>query len=570
LKLKKTTIPRGDSDSMVVDYTTMEDEKEYKKKGSISWYHYLIDGGLCCSEECFKFIYYKYNFLDNYEIETDITEFNFLNFSDVLKAFSIVHEDLLSINNSEKDLYQKLILEKRNDIELLKNRIYIDYFDPYFGISNKVLREDFLNDIKKLKKELNDTEIIYQKNVIKSYEYQGKLEKIYQNIFDNCIQNHGYLGTFYQRGLMNFNNGNILNALNDIDSFLKQSKDNKDLEYQIILLKGQSEVELGLYHDAIVTLSKAIKNDSKNKSIYFDRAQAYFELGNFDLALKDFILSDFKVTHIEEKNVSVLNFSKGLISGIIKGGKDGAIEFVPSALASLNGLGHGLWAFAISPLECSKEMISSCQNCIKLIKENNSVDILKELVPELKTLINDWDNLNDEKKGDLTGYVIGKYGVDIFMTSGSMKAIKYYRDLKAANAALTFEKTAKSFKNSEIILKEASQKYAQREAAVKNANLKIQWDKQGKHIIGHNNYIKEQGKSIFTHKNPQKLIDKFAGTGLKSNQKIIGQPGFAEIIDFGETIGYDIDRFTEKKVKTSWGKIHYAKDGVHIVPTKPR
>jgi hypothetical protein len=26
----------------------------------------------------------------------------------------------------------------------------------------------------------------------------------------------------------------------------------------------------------------------------------------------------------------------------------------------------------------------------------------------------------------------------------------------------------------------------------------------------------------------------------------------------------------EEEIATTWGKIHYAKDGVHIVPTKPR
>jgi hypothetical protein len=27
---------------------------------------------------------------------------------------------------------------------------------------------------------------------------------------------------------------------------------------------------------------------------------------------------------------------------------------------------------------------------------------------------------------------------------------------------------------------------------------------------------------------------------------------------------------TKEKTWTTWGKIHYAKDGIHIVPTKPR
>jgi filamentous hemagglutinin len=49
-----------------------------------------------------------------------------------------------------------------------------------------------------------------------------------------------------------------------------------------------------------------------------------------------------------------------------------------------------------------------------------------------------------------------------------------------------------------------------------------------------------------------------------------GTPGYQEVVNFGESIGYSIDRSTGEKMATTWGKIHYAKDGVHVVPTAPR
>jgi len=55
------------------------------------------------------------------------------------------------------------------------------------------------------------------------------------------------------------------------------------------------------------------------------------------------------------------------------------------------------------------------------------------LVPELKELINDWDILPDNKRGHLTGYIIGKYGVDIFVVGTSSKFFNAYRNLKKAN-----------------------------------------------------------------------------------------------------------------------------------------
>ena len=42
-----------------------------------------------------------------------------------------------------------------------------------------------------------------------------------------------------------------------------------------------------------------------------------------------------------------------------------------------------------------------------------------------------------------------------------------------------------------------------------------------------------------------------------------------EIVDFGKIIGDCVDLKTGAKTPTTWGKIHYSKDGVHIVPYIP-
>ena len=101
-----------------------------------------------------------------------------------------------------------------------------------------------------------------------------------------------------------------------------------------------------------------------------------------------------------------------------------------------------------------------------------------------------------------------------------------------------------------------------------HTNLKIQWDKQGKHIVGHNNYKSLLNRSVLEHSSPQELIKKFAGTGIKVGKQQPGLPGYQEIVNFGEFIGYSVNRETGKKAATTWGKIHYAKDSAHIVPHK--
>ena len=86
--------------------------------------------------------------------------------------------------------------------------------------------------------------------------------------------------------------------------------------------------------------------------------------------------------------------------------------------------------------------------------------------------------------------------------------------------------------------------------------------KQGKHIVGDNNYT--EGRSIFEGNvdDAQELVDEFAGTG-----EWIGQN--KERVDFGNIIGKYVNPKTRESVDTTVGIIHYSKTGTHIVPAQP-
>jgi Flp pilus assembly pilin Flp len=92
---------------------------------------------------------------------------------------------------------------------------------------------------------------------------------------------------------------------------------------------------------------------------------------------------------------------------------------------------------------------------------------------------------------------------------------------------------------------------------------KLHMGQQGKHIVGHPNYI--PGRSILSA-DPARLAQR-AGTGTPVNNVPRGEPGFKERINFGETIGY----FVKDGVATPTtnGIIHYSKTGIHIVPSAP-
>lgn len=88
--------------------------------------------------------------------------------------------------------------------------------------------------------------------------------------------------------------------------------------------------------------------------------------------------------------------------------------------------------------------------------------------------------------------------------------------------------------------------------------------KQGKHIVGHNNYT--PGRSVLTA-DPQVLAQR-AGTGTPVGSTPRGQAGFKERVNFGETMGDFVNDGVA--TPTSNGIITYATDGsIHIIPAAP-
>ena len=412
----------------------------------------------------------------------------------------------------------------------------------------------------------------YSKNMSVIEAAQARIDDIYRFIFDKCINNHSWSGSFYCRGLLNFHEGYFIDAFDDVSEYLKSPKQKgKDgpLPAEVYFYKGMLESEIGAYAAAVESLSKVIKENSENREAYFERAVAYYELGEFDLSLEDYLASGIRPSPIREGSLDMISFSLGMTTGILKGGAQAGIEFIPSLLSSLQGIGHGLWVFAQDPVQVSVELVQSAQACISFVKNNTAQETLEKIVPELRELFEQWDQLGDVEKGEIAGHIIGKYGVDIFASAGIVKGMKLYRDLRKANNLLTFEAMAISERNRALIKLESARRAQARREILRHGNLKIQWDKQGKHIPGHKNF-ESKNRSILEHPDPQKLANDFCGKGIKVGNQQPGTAGYQEIVNFGEFIGYSVDRDTGEKIATSWGKIHYAKDGVHIVPTKPR
>ncbi|SEN91833.1 Phage minor capsid protein 2 [Peptostreptococcus russellii] len=109
---------------------------------------------------------------------------------------------------------------------------------------------------------------------------------------------------------------------------------------------------------------------------------------------------------------------------------------------------------------------------------------------------------------------------------------------------------------------EETRRYIKSDKCIK----KIHDGKQGKHIVGHNNY---GGKSYLADGvDPQKLVDKYQGTGdLKITNPT--KNWIKKEFVFGKDImGFVVDEVSGKVTPTRYFSIHYSKKGTHIVPRK--
>ena len=207
-----------------------------------------------------------------------------------------------------------------------------------------------------------------------------------------------------------------------------------------------------LYQDAIYALSQAIALDPKNREYFIERAAAYFETNQIDLALKDYetakqlsLLTKKDYFHSPlYKNVAPpsfpaanFEFASGMVQGVLKGGHHSAVEFVPSVLTCCRGILFGLWSFACSPQEVCQEFISEASAFGDFLSQASCEECIGIFVPEVIELKRDWSQLSDHDKGYRFGWIIGRYGVDVFIPVGSLKAVAKFRALKQANTLLT-------------------------------------------------------------------------------------------------------------------------------------
>lgn len=403
------------------------------------------------------------------------------------------------------------------------------------------------------------------------YSLLNKIREEFDSLYYLCIDEHPHPKIQYEYGMLKIHSGDVIEGLECIKDFLSFAAlpgNNVIITSEVYQQEGQAYADLGMYDQALVALNKALTLDPNNKEAYFSRSQTYFEMGQFDLAMFDYINSNqtYRLSRIKPKYKE--EFHSGLLKGLANGGIDGAVDFFPSMLNSAHGITQSLWVFVQHPIDATTNFCNTCydlcQSTSEFFKDLNW-DSVEGYAQELRELYEKFQNIPDQQRGELIGYLIGKYGVDIFAAGTTVKAIELLKNLKNANKICNFEAMLMSKKNREALELIAKEHAIKIQEYFKN--IKYNFAAHNKHILGHNDY--DGVRSIWTHSNPEGLLKKFAGKG-KPIAGIPGEPGYKELVDFGEYIGIWKSMYNSyNKAPTTMGTIHYSKKGAHIVPVHP-
>ena len=398
----------------------------------------------------------------------------------------------------------------------------------------------------------------------------------FEKAYKNCLRKHRCRKTYYEFGLFYQNQKEYWKSADLMSSYIQCSKElpvskaatvesyeNLSDSYQLMLQ----------YDKAIEVLTEAIEKYPDRKDLYVRRVAAYFELGKTDEALKDFLEANLDDQLIPDPSRAIQ--ANAFVKGASRGLVEGLHEFPLSCLYSLMGAGQMLWVGVSNPLGAPSIFMDELQIITNAFREKGFGEILQSVAPELHALATSWDSLPVDDRWEKMGFAFGKYGFDVFSSMGIRKLQEAFLRLRSVNT-LCNVKTLASSDGKDSVNSASEQIAANRKAFFDQSN--IQWDRQGKHIEGHNSRNtlspeKLETYSILTHKDPEGLLREYAGKG--SPKPIRGgepwETGYKEEVNFKRPIGIWKSENGKESRETAWGTIHYGKDGsAHIVPTKPK
>ncbi len=194
-----------------------------------------------------------------------------------------------------------------------------------------------------------------------------KIDDKFRRIFIRCLERHQPEGIAFHGALEGLIGQDFYEAIDQIRWLIEIAEKHHvqdELLSKLYLLKGQIQSEYGLYAAAIIGLTTAIQKNPQMKEAYFERAAAYFELGDFERAIEDYLASDIHPSYFE----SPAQLGLGITAGIVIGAKASTLEFIPTMLGTVQGLGAGIWTLLKTPVATSQEFVNAVIQCIEYIQ----------------------------------------------------------------------------------------------------------------------------------------------------------------------------------------------------------
>jgi tetratricopeptide (TPR) repeat protein len=184
--------------------------------------------------------------------------------------------------------------------------------------------------------------------------------------------------------------------------------------------RGESALALGNYQQAVQDLGRAIEVTATHALPYLQRGAALFELGDYEASLETYN----KLPSNAAPTYSLYEFALGFTQGLPKGSYE-----------SGKGLLLFLVDFVNHPLQTSRQVYDTFTTLVQLAHQDNWTTLAETFIPEIHQFVTEWDTLSPSQRGELAGYVLGKYGADILipgtLTKIASKGVKSAQELAA-------------------------------------------------------------------------------------------------------------------------------------------
>ncbi len=290
------------------------------------------------------------------------------------------------------------------------------------------------------------------------YKKLRERRNLFYELYSNCLEKHPHPKIVYELGLIFMHAGNYPMAFDYIEILLDMQKTfGFELTSEMYQQEAKVYAELGMYDKSIAALNKLIENEPYNQEAYFQRAVAYFEIGDFEHSVEDYM--KYHIPGCTTGSLPSNEFIDAFTLAAISSSKESLKNFVPSLCNTIYGMGAALWTFGEHPVDTVNELAAISYefgNEIYKLLKNIDKEYLDQCDEKLRDFFLNFNQLDDKKKGEALGNFIGTYGVDFVTGILTTKGAHYASKLKRANQVCNLETYATSSKASQKAFKAAA------------------------------------------------------------------------------------------------------------------